>query len=162
MIDEFLRPVWFPLSILNKGPICKIATTFYTSPQLNYLYYYPCLLLSTYASPCLQVVISDLSTTPPLCRSIPCTSFPGRAFDTFYSTHGNTVNKVYCIGECVSIWNNSEHSPIDTSPSCIRFPLFSFQGTCSHVLRQRKFFLTMARKPLFFFDRSFDYGYIIG
>ena len=150
MIDEFLRPsVWFSLSILNNGLIYKIATTFYTSPQLNYLYYYPCLLLSTYASPCLQVVISDLSTTPSLCRSIPCTSqnvpsIPLTVHMVIQST------QVYCIGECVSIWNNSEHFPIDTSPSCIRFPLFSFQGTCSHVLRQRIFFFNYGSQAPFF------------
>ena len=117
-------------SILNNGLVCKIATSFYTSPWLNCLYYPPCLLLGTYASPCLQVVISDLSTTPSLCRSIPCTSFLERIFNTFYSTHGNTVNKVYCIGECVSIWNNSENAPIDTrSPSCIRFPCSVFKNS---------------------------------
>ena len=54
-----------------------------------------------------------------------------RAFDTFYSTHGNTVNKVYCIGECVSIWNNSENVPrlIHARPRAysIRYSVFNEQ-----------------------------------
>ena len=117
----------------------------------NYLYYYPCLLLSTYASPCLQVVISDLSTTPSLCRSIPCTSFQNVPSTPLTAHMVIQSTQVYCIGECVSIWNNSEHSPIDTrSPSCIRYPLFSFQGARSHVLRQRKTSSTMGSQTPFF------------
>ena len=101
----------------------------------------------------------------PACRSLSATylqhpryagAYPAHHFQNVPSTPFTVhmviqSTQVHCIGECVSIWNNSENAPIDTrSPSCIRFPLFSFQCTRSHVLRQRKTSSTIGSQATFF------------